>query len=58
MTIVQIFFDLAQKLLAGEKFRLHQVNVGNGGLHGVLEGLDLLRAGKVSREKLVFRVSD
>jgi NADPH:quinone reductase-like Zn-dependent oxidoreductase len=53
-----MFFDLAQDLLAQGKFRPHQVRVGNGGLHGVLEGLDLLRAGKVSGRKLVYRVSD
>jgi hypothetical protein len=53
-----MFFDLAQGLLAGEKFRPHQVSVGNGGLHGVLEGLELLRAGKVSGKKLVYRVAD
>lgn len=53
-----MFFDLAQELLAKGKFRSHRVKVGSGGLNGVLDGLELLRAGRVSGEKLVYRVTD
>lgn len=52
------FFDVAQELLAQGKVRPHQVSVGEGGLRGVLEGLELLRAGKVSGRKLVYWVAD
>ena len=53
-----MFFNLAQELLAAKKFRPHQVSIGDGGLYGVLKGLDKLRAGRVSGKKLVYRVTD
>ncbi len=52
-----MFFDLAEKLLAAEKFRPHQIEVREGGLSGVLEGLQLLRDSQVSGKKLIYRVS-
>jgi hypothetical protein len=53
-----MFFDLAQELLAAEKFRPHEVVVGEGWLSGVLEGLQQLRDSKISGKKLVYRVRD
>lgn len=50
------FWELSRKLLAEGKVKVHKptVNKGGSGLKGVLEGLDLLRGGKVSGEKLVY----
>ena len=53
-----MFFDLAEELLAAQKFRPHEIQVKEGGLSGVLEGLQLLRDGKMSGKKLVYRTSD
>lgn len=50
------FWELSRKLLAEGKVKVHKpaVNKGGSGLEGVLKGLDLLRGGKVSGEKLVY----
>ena len=52
------FGDIAEKLLAEGKFKVHPPSVRKGGLKGVLEGLQEMREGKVSAEKLVYRVSE
>jgi len=49
---------LLGKLLASGALKTHPVRLGQGGLSGVLDGLELLRQGKVSGEKLVYRVTD
>ncbi|KAH8812586.1 chaperonin 10-like protein [Xylogone sp. PMI_703] len=51
-----MFWELSRKLLAGGKVKVHKptVNKGGSGLEGVMAGLDLLRNGKVSGEKLVY----
>ncbi|RFU29412.1 hypothetical protein B7463_g6920, partial [Scytalidium lignicola] len=50
------FWNLSQKLLAEGKVTVHKpaVNKEGSGLEGVMKGLDLLRQGKVSGEKLVY----
>jgi NADPH:quinone reductase-like Zn-dependent oxidoreductase len=52
------FWQLSSKLLAEEKFRVHQIDLRSGGLDGILQGLDDLRYGRVSGRKLVYRLSD
>ena len=52
------FWTLTEKLLKDGKFKTQPVKVGSGGLQGVFDGLDLLRKGKVSGEKLVYLVKD
>lgn len=47
---------IVEKLLEDEEIHAHQVEVGAGGLEGVLEGLKRLREGKVSGKKLVYQV--
>lgn len=50
------FWDLATKLLASQQLVMHPVEVGSNGLAGVLDGLNRLKAGKVSGVKLVYRI--
>ncbi|BCS02740.1 zinc-binding alcohol dehydrogenase family protein [Aspergillus luchuensis] len=52
------FWDIAQKLLAEGKIKVHRPSVRGEGLKGVLEGLQLLKADKVSGEKLVYNVAE
>ncbi|KAK7556644.1 chaperonin 10-like protein [Phyllosticta citricarpa] len=52
------FFGLSQQLLEEKKFRVHPQDVREGGLEGVLNGLDDLRQGKVSAKKLVYRIAN
>lgn len=51
------FWKLARELLAQGKIKVHPPAVREGGLERVLEGVDDLRCGKVSGQKLVYRVS-
>jgi NADPH:quinone reductase-like Zn-dependent oxidoreductase len=52
------FTRLAQTLLDQGKIKVHPPKVGKDGLRGVLEGMELLRADKVSGAKLVYNVED
>ncbi|KAJ5290069.1 uncharacterized protein N7443_010322 [Penicillium atrosanguineum] len=54
----QKFNPIAQSLLASGKVKVHPPKVGKNGLQGVPEGLELLKADKVSGEKLVFNVEE
>ncbi len=54
----KMFWELAAKLLADGKFKVHPPSVRKGGLQGVLEGLQEMREEKVSGQKLVYRVSE
>ena len=47
---------VAEKLLAAGLFRPHPVDVQEGGLEGIGEGLKKLKAGKASGKKLVYLV--
>lgn len=52
------FASLTERLLEEKKLVPHPVLLQSGGLGGVLEGLELVREGKVSGGKLVYRVAD
>ncbi|KAF4215922.1 hypothetical protein CNMCM5878_007653 [Aspergillus fumigatiaffinis] len=52
------FCALAEQLLAAGKIKVHTVKVNPDGLKGVLEGLQLLKADKVSGEKLVYNIAE
>ncbi|PWY93020.1 GroES-like protein [Aspergillus sclerotioniger CBS 115572] len=52
------FWSIAEKLLAEGKIQVHRPSVRPDGLKGVLEGLELLKADKVSGEKLVYNVAE
>jgi len=50
------FMQIAEQLFAEGKLVPHPQSVGEGGLYGVLDGLQRMRDGKVSGEKLVYRL--
>lgn len=52
------FVEIAQLLLEQRKVKVHPPKVGKDGLKGVMEGLQLLKADKVSGEKLVYNVEE
>lgn len=55
---MEMFVPIAEALLASGKVQVHPPSVREGGLRGVLDGLQAMREGKVSGEKLVYRVAD
>ncbi|KAK3994450.1 zinc-binding dehydrogenase [Cladorrhinum sp. PSN332] len=54
----KMWWALAEGLIAEGKVRPAVIKVGEGGLKGALEGMQLLRDSKVSGYKLVYRVSE
>ena len=52
------FIRLEAKWLGEGKFKANNVQIVPGGLKGVPEGLQMLKDGKVSAAKLVYRISD
>lgn len=52
------FAPIAERLWAEGKWRPHPQRVGRDGLLGALEGMQEMREGKVSGEKLVYRVDE
>ena len=48
----------AEKFLASGQIKVHPLNIMPNGLKGIPEGLNLMKAGKVSAEKLVYNISD
>ncbi|KAJ5613398.1 Polyketide synthase enoylreductase [Penicillium lagena] len=52
------FLAIAGPLLAQGKIKVHPPKVGIDGLKGVIDGLRLLKANKVSGEKLVYNVAE
>ena len=50
------FVTIARDLLAQGKFRVHEPDVREGGLEGILHGLQEIREKKVHGKKLVYRV--
>lgn len=52
------FFDITEKLLAEGKLKTHPEKVGEKGLEGALRGLQNMKDGKVSGQKLVYRVRE
>ena len=57
-TFMEMFIPIAEGLLADGKIKAHPPSVRGGGLCGVLDGWLAMRKGKVSGEKLVYRVAD
>ena len=55
---MEAFIVVVESLPAEGKIKAHPVSVREGGLRRVLEGLRATRGGKVSGEKLVYRISD
>ena len=51
------FSGIFQRLLASGKIKTHPTRVGNAGLNGILDGLQLLRDGKIRGEKLVYNIT-
>lgn len=49
---------VAEKLLLEGKWKSHRLEVREGGLEGVLDGLEDLEAGKVSGMKLTYRIAE
>ncbi|KAF3760258.1 putative zinc-binding oxidoreductase ToxD [Cryphonectria parasitica EP155] len=52
------WLETAEKLWAAGKWKAHPQRVGEGGLLGLLDGMQQMREGLVSGEKLVYRVDD
>jgi hypothetical protein len=50
--------QVAQTLLDQGKIKVHPPKVGKDGLRGVLDGMELLRADKVSGAKLVYNIEE
>lgn len=52
------FIPVAEKLLAEKKIKVHPTKVLPEGLNGVPSGLQQMKDGKVSGEKLVYNIAD
>lgn len=52
------FLPVAEKVLSEGKIKVHPPKVLPGGLKGVLDGLQAMKEGKVSGEKLVYNVAE
>lgn len=52
----KMFLGIVEGLLADGKLKAHTAQLGKDGFEGVLKGLDDLKNGKVSGQKLVYRV--
>lgn len=52
------YLPIVETLWKEGKWKAHPQRIGIGGLQGVLEGLQILRDGKYSGEKLVYRVDE
>ena len=53
-----MFWKLAGQLLEQGKLKVHPPKLRPEGLKGILEGMQEMREGKVSGEKLVYRIAD
>lgn len=51
-------WGITEGLLATGRLKSHPITLGKGGLLGVFEGMQRAREGKVSGEKLVYRVEE
>ncbi|KAK5280567.1 hypothetical protein LTR40_006170 [Exophiala xenobiotica] len=54
----KMFMSLTENLLEEGKLKTHPEILREGGLAGVIQGLDELKSGKVSSGKLVYRITD
>jgi hypothetical protein len=53
-----IFATLAERLLNENLIKSHPVQLMEGGLEGVLDGMQYLKDGKVSGVKIVYRIGE
>ncbi|KAJ5814240.1 uncharacterized protein N7503_000990 [Penicillium pulvis] len=54
----RMFYALAEQLMAEGKLQTHPEIVGEDGLDGAVKGFELMKAGQVMGQKLVFRIDD
>ncbi|CAG8961838.1 hypothetical protein HYFRA_00014014 [Hymenoscyphus fraxineus] len=54
----KVFLRLSSELIGSGKIKAPPIEVGTGGLYGVIDGLQLLREEKVRAKKLVYLVAD
>jgi len=54
----KMWMDLTEKLVAEGKIKAHPKRLEEGGLGGILKGIQELKEEKVRGEKLVYRISD
>jgi threonine dehydrogenase-like Zn-dependent dehydrogenase len=54
----KIVWAEAEKLLEAKKFKPHRYEIRPGGLDGIISGLQDLKDGKVSGQKIVYRIYD
>jgi hypothetical protein len=52
------FMALTERILAAGHLEPHKVAIKEGGLNGVLQGLDDRKKNRVRAEKLVYRVAE
>ena len=52
------FVSIAERLWAEGKWKPHPQRIESGGLSGISDGLQQMREGKYSGEKLVYRVDE
>jgi NADPH:quinone reductase-like Zn-dependent oxidoreductase len=52
----KMWMSLVEKLVSEGKVKPHRKKVGTGGLEGVVKGLEELKSGKVSGQKLVYNI--
>ena len=52
------FLTMTEGLLKDGKIKAHKQTVGKDGLEGALKGMEDMKNGKVSGEKLVYRVAE
>lgn len=52
------WYKIAEELWASGMWQTHRQKVGENGLLGVLDGMQIMRQGLVSGEKLVYRVDE
>ncbi|KAL5341189.1 GroES-like protein [Aspergillus crustosus] len=52
------FWELSRELFERGRVRTHVVSVREGGMQGAVTGLEAMRKGEISGEKLVYRVAE
>jgi len=52
----KMFLRVGIRLIIGGKIKIHRRDVREGGLEGVLEGMEEMKQGKVSGKKLVYKL--
>jgi hypothetical protein len=52
------FYAIAEKLWAEGKWKAHPSRIESGGLLGAVAGMQEMREGKVSGQKLVYRIAE